>query len=257
MDYREIIFELDGEIGTIRLNRTQKLNAFTFRMLSELLDALRRFADEGVRAALLTGEGKAFSAGDDLGDMGGSDDPFKDMREYHHVLIKRVRGAGFPVVAALNGYTFGAAFDLALACDFRIAAESAELGDVRVNRAMNSMSGTSYWLPRMVGVARATEILLLGQRLPAEKAYALGLVNKVVPDDELLDAAYEFCQRLLELPTLALAANKNCINFGLENTLDDSLAYEAGQLVELFESEDWVEGIASFHEKRPPRYQGK
>lgn len=257
MDYREIVFELDGELGTIRLNRTAKLNAFTFRMLSEILDAFRVFEEGGVRAALLTGEGKAFSAGDDLGDMGGGDDPFVDMREYHHVLIKQVRGAGFPVVAALNGYTFGAAFDLALACDFRIAAESAELGDVRVNRAMNSMSGTSYWLPRMIGVARATEILLLGERIPAGKAYALGLVNQVVPDNELLETAQEFCQRLLELPTLALAANKNCINFGLENTLDDSLAHEAGKLVELFESEDWVEGIASFHEKRPPRYHGK
>jgi enoyl-CoA hydratase/carnithine racemase len=256
MDYREIVLELDGELGTIRLNRTAKLNAFTFRMLSEILDAFRIFEEKGVRAALLTGEGKAFSAGDDMGDMGGSD-PYEDMRSHHHALIKQVREAAFPVVAALNGYTFGAAFDLALACDFRIAAESAELGDVRVNRAMNSMSGTSYWLPRMVGVARATEILLLGERIPAERACALGLVNQVVPDEELHDAARRFCQRLLELPTLALSANKNCINFGLENTLDDSLAYESRQLIELFETEDWVEGIASFHQKRPPRYHGR
>jgi len=256
MDYQEIIFELDRAIGTIRLNRTEKLNAFTFRMLSEILDAFRIIEEEGARAALLTGEGRAFSAGDDMGDMGGGD-PYEDMRSHHHALIKRVRRAAFPVVAALNGYTFGAAFDLALACDFRIAAESAELGDVRVNRAMNSMSGTSYWLPRMVGVARATEILLLGERIQAGKACALGLVNKVVPDDELNDAAHEFCQRLLELPTLALAANKNCINFGLENTLDSSLDHEARQLINLFETEDWAEGIASFHEKRPPQYHGK
>ena len=256
MDYHEIIFEFDGEIRIISLNRTKKLNAFTFRMLSELLDAFRRFEEEGVRAVLLTGKGKAFSAGDDMGDMGGSD-PYEDMRSHHHALIKQVRGAAFPVVAALNGYTFGAAFGLALACDFRIAAESTELGDVRVNRAMNSMSGTSYWLPRMVGVARATEILLLGERLTAARAYELGLVNQVVPDEGLLDTAHAFCQRLLELPTLALAANKSCIDFGLENNLDDSLAYESRQLVKLFETEDWVEGIASFHEKRPPRYRGK
>lgn len=256
MEYREIIFKLDGKIGTISLNRIDKLNAFTFRMLSEIMDAFRRLREEGARAALLTGEGRAFSAGDDLGDMGGSD-PYRDMRSHHHALIKRIRGASFPVVAALNGYTFGAAFDLALACDFRIAAESAELGDVRVNRAMNSMSGASYWLPRMVGVARATEILLLGRRLTAGEAFALDMVNRVVPDEELLDAARDFCRRLLELPTLTLAADKRCIDFGLENTLDNSLDHEARQLVELFETEDWAEGIASFHQKRPPRYHGR
>jgi len=153
MTYEQILCRRNGRVATIVLNRPEKLNAFTFRMLGEIHAALDVLLLDDLRALVFTGAGRAFSAGDDLIDMGGTE-PAEDIRRGHHRLVTRLRGLRLPVVAALNGYTLGAAFDLALACDFRIAAADAELGDVRVPRAMCSMSGAAFWLPRMIGMAR-------------------------------------------------------------------------------------------------------
>ncbi len=256
MGYRDVIVEQHGETGRIVFNRPSKLNAFTYNLLAESLCAFERLSEAGVRVVVLTGAGRAFSAGDDLAGMGGTD-PLQDIRSHHHRLVKRIREAPFPVVAALNGYTLGAGFDLALACDFRIASSDAELGDVRVTRAMNSMSGAAYWLPRLVGIGRATEILLLGERVTAQAALAMGLVHRVVAPSELERATEEFCGRLLELPTLALAANKACLNYGLTHSFGDALDHEARLLVQGFATEDWHEGIAAFLEKRKPRFRGR
>src|SRR5437762_598134 len=164
MNHEQILCRREGSVATIVLNRPEKLNAFTFRMLAEIHAALDTLPFDDLRALVFTGAGRAFSAGDDLIDMGGTD-PAEDIRRGHHRLVTRLRGARVPVIAALNGYTLGAAFDLALACDFRIAAADAELGDVRVPRAMCSMSGAAFWLPRLVGLGPALEILLLGERI--------------------------------------------------------------------------------------------
>jgi len=254
--YREIVVEEHEGVGRIVFNRPTKLNAFTFELLGETLEAFQKFESDRLRVVQFTGRGRAFSAGDDLSGMGGSD-PLQDIRAHHHNLVKRVRAASFPVVAVLNGYALGAAFDLALACDFRLAAREAQLGDVRVKRAMNSMSGAAYWLPRLVGVAKATEILLLGERMSADEALRLGLVNKVVPSQELEAAADSFCGRLLDLPPVTLVANRACIDYGLSNSLADALDHEARLLVKGFETDDWREGMASFLEKRPARFRGR
>ena len=256
MAYEQIVCEREGAVATVRLNRPEKLNAFTFRMLAEMNAALDEVLDDRLRVLVLTGTGRAFSAGDDLGGMGGVD-PAEDIRRGHHRIIRRLRQLRIPVVAVLNGFTLGAGFDLALACDFRIAAREAELGDVRSTRAMCSMSGAAYWLPRIVGVARATEILLLGERLSAERALELGLVNRVVPLAELDTAVTALVDRLLELPTGALAAQKACLEFGLHHDLSAALENEISELIGCFALTDWREAIRAFAERRSPRFTGR
>jgi 2-(1,2-epoxy-1,2-dihydrophenyl)acetyl-CoA isomerase len=256
MQYEQITCSRDHAVATITLNRPEKLNAFTFRMLAEINAALDGVADADLRALVITGTGRAFSAGDDLLGMGGID-PAEDIRQGHHRMIRRLRALRVPVVAALNGFTLGAGLDLALACDFRIAADDAALGDVRATRAMCSMSGAAYWLPRMVGVARATEILLLGERIPASRALELGLVNQVVPRADLATAVEAFAGRLLRLPTGALGAQKACLEFGLRHDLAEALENEMQELIQGFAREDWHEAIRAFAEKREARFLGR
>jgi len=256
MDFEQICVTRTESVTTIRLNRPEKLNAFTFRMLAEVNTALDAVRELDTRVLVLTGAGRAFSAGDDLVDMGGTD-PAADIRRGHHRIVQRVRALRLPVVAALNGFALGAGLDLALACDFRIAAAEAELGDVRATRAMCSMSGSAFWLPRMVGVARATEILLLGGRMSAGRALELGLVTEVVPRDSLDAAVANFVARLLALPTGALGAQKACLEFGLRHDLAASLENEMQELIAGFTREDWREAIQAFAEKRPARFRGR
>ena len=232
MTYEQILCRRNGRVATIVLNRPEKLNAFTFRMLGEIHAALDVLLLDDLRALVFTGAGRAFSAGDDLIDMGGTE-PAEDIRRGHHRLVTRLRGLRLPVVAALNGYTLGAAFDLALACDFRIAAADAELGDVRVPRAMCSMSGAAFWLPRMA---------------------ELGIVHRIVPRSELEATVAAFVGRLLALPPGALGAQKACIEFGRSHDLPDSLEYELGELIRGFARDEWREAIRAFAEKRAPRW---
>ncbi len=256
MSYEQIIVDRSADVLTITFNRPAKLNAFTFKMLGEINRVLAREIGPKVRAIVFRGAGRAFSAGDDLGGMGGDGHPLDRMRQGHHVLIRRIRALRIPVVAAIHGYAFGAAFDLMLACDFRVAAESAVIGDIRVTRAINSMSGAAYWLARYVGMGRASEILLLGERISATQALEWGLLTRVFPDPKFDNGLAEFVARLGEMPTAAIGANKALISFGLEHRLDESLDTEARELLETFKTEDNQEGLRAFLEKRPARFTG-
>jgi 2-(1,2-epoxy-1,2-dihydrophenyl)acetyl-CoA isomerase len=255
MNYEQIRFAKSAGVATITFNRPGKLNAFTFKMLEEINHVLTRESAD-VRALVFRGAGRAFSAGDDLAGMGGKRHPLDDMRAGHHAMIKQMRAMRIPLVAAVHGYGFGAAFDLILACDFRVAAESAFIGDIRVNRAINSMSGAAYWLPRYVGVGRASEILFLGEKIGAREALAMGLVTRVFPDAEFDVGVNEFAARLATMPTAAIGANKMLLNYGLENFLGASLEVEARELLETFHTADNQEGVRAFLEKRPPRFTG-
>jgi 2-(1,2-epoxy-1,2-dihydrophenyl)acetyl-CoA isomerase len=256
MAYEQIILAESEGILSITFNRPEKLNAFTFRMLAEINEVLNRRIDQSVRAVVFRGAGRAFSAGDDLVNMGGTN-PLDDMRRGHHAMIKRIRALRLPVVAAIHGYGLGAAFDLALACDFRLAARSAELGDVRINRAINSMSGAAFWLPRYVGVGRASEILMLGERIGAPRCVELGLVTRVFPDDAFDAGIQDFLGVLRKLPTKVVGANKALLNVGLQTYLDAALDTEARELLESFRTEDYREGASAWLDKRAPRYTGR
>jgi 2-(1,2-epoxy-1,2-dihydrophenyl)acetyl-CoA isomerase len=257
MNYEQIIVERAADALTVTFNRPARLNAFTFKMLAEINHVLEREISAGVRVVVFRGAGRAFSAGDDLGGMGGDGHPLDRMRRGHHVLIKRIRALRIPVVAAIHGYAYGAAFDLILACDFRVAAESAFIGDIRVSRAINSMAGAAYWLSRYVGMGRASEILLLGERISAPKALEWGLLTRVFPDAEFERGVSELIGRLSEMPTAAIGANKALINFGLEHGLAQSLDTEARELLETFKTEDNQEGVRAFLEKREARFTGR
>lgn len=256
MTYEQIICTTADSVLNVTFNRPDKLNAFTFKMLDEINHALRTAAG-GARAIVFRGAGRAFSAGDDLAGMGGTRHPLDEMRGGHHALIKRIRALRIPVLAAVHGYAFGAAFDLILACDFRVAARSAYLGDIRINRAINSMSGAAFWLPRYVGVGRASEILMLGERITAAQALEWGLVTRVFADESFDAEVAKFAGRLIDLPTAAIGANKALMNFGLEHYLSESLDTEARELLETFHTEDNREGVRAFLEKRPPRFTGR
>ncbi len=256
MAYQQIILDKSATVVTITFNRPDKLNAFTFKMLEEVNQVLNREAGDA-RAIVFRGSGRAFSAGDDLAGMGGTRHPLEEMRAGHHAMIKQMRAMRVPIVAAIHGYAYGAAFDLILACDFRIAAESAFIGDIRVSRAINSMSGAAYWLPRYVGVGRASEILLLGEKISARDALGWGLLTRVFPDSDFESGLSEFTGRLATMPTGAIGANKMLLNHGLENLLGDSLDVEARELLETIRSRDNQEGVRAFLEKRPPRFTGR
>jgi 2-(1,2-epoxy-1,2-dihydrophenyl)acetyl-CoA isomerase len=228
MNYEEISLDSSAGVVTITFNRPAKLNAFTFRMLDEVNHVLRREVGTGTRAVLFRGAGRAFCSGDSLTGMGGGGHPLDNMRAGHHAMIKRIRALRIPVVAAVHGFAYGAAFDLILACDFRLAAESALVGDIRMNRAINSMAGAAYWLPRYVGVGRASEILLLGERIIARQALDWGLLTRVFPDAEFESGVAEFMARLATMPTAVIGANKSLLNFGLDNFLAPALEPRRG-----------------------------
>jgi 2-(1,2-epoxy-1,2-dihydrophenyl)acetyl-CoA isomerase len=256
MNYDEISLEASAGVLTITFNRPAKLNAFTFKMLAEINRALVEEA-AGVRAIVFRGAGRAFCSGDDLSGMGGGREHLREMRDGHHRMIRRIRELRIPIAAAIHGYAYGAGFEFALACDFRLAAESAFIGDIRAGRAINSMSGAAYWLPRYVGVGRASEILMLGERMTARQALEWGIVTRVFPDAEFDRGVAEFAARLAAMPTLALGANKMLLNFGLENYLADALDTEARELLEIVRTEDNQEGVRAFLEKRPARFTGR
>jgi len=256
MSDQKVLYEREGEIATCTLNRPDKLNAVSFPLLADLESALTQAEADGVRAIIIQGAGRAFCAGDDLAGMGR---PVKGQHPAtaHHVVINAIRTIRVPVIARIHGFAIGAGFDLSLACDFRVMADDAEIGCFRVNRSMNSNSGAAYWLPKMIGLSRATEILLLGERLSAAKAADLGIVHRVAPPDKLDDEITKLTDRLLELPTQALGAHKTCINYGIENDLLPSLVKETTELVSLFKTDDYKEAISAFLGKRPAKFTGK
>jgi 2-(1,2-epoxy-1,2-dihydrophenyl)acetyl-CoA isomerase len=256
MDYEQIVFSKDAGVVSITFNRTAKLNAFTFKMLDEVNHVLTRETTDA-RVVVFRGAGRAFSAGDDLFDMGGRGPALEKMRGGHHAMIKRIRALRVPVVAAIHGYAFGAAFDLILACDFRVMAQSAVTGDIRIKRAINTMSGAAFWLPRYVGMGRASEILMLGEKITAEQALQWGLVTRVFPDDRFDAEVNAFAAKIAAMPTSVMGANKALVNYGLEHLLPETLDTEARQLLETFKSEDNREGVRAFAEKRPPRFVGR
>lgn len=245
---------------TITLNRPDKLNAFTSEMSVALLAALKLAADPAVRCVLLTGAGKGFSAGQDLADPSVSA-PGADIGvvvgEKWNPVIRAVRELEKPVVCAVNGVAAGAAANLALACDIVLAARSARFIQPFCRLGLIPDGGGTFFLPRLVGSARAMGMALLGEPVLAEQAEAWGLIWRVVDDTKLMEEAGALARRLATQPTFGFALTKRALAASAVNTLDQQLDLERDLQRRAGASDDYKEGVAAFNAKRPPKFTGR
>jgi 2-(1,2-epoxy-1,2-dihydrophenyl)acetyl-CoA isomerase len=248
----------------IELNRPHALNAWNAQFGADLLAALGQVADdEDVRAVVVTGAGRAFSSGADLKDISGETTPegrpdvYKTLTERYHPIMRAVREMPKPVLAAVNGPAVGIGCSLALCCDLILAAESAYFLLAFVNIGLVPDGGSSLFLPTRIGMTRASELSMLGERLPAAKALEWGLINRVVPDERLGEEADALAARLAEGPTRSYAGTKRQLNNWLYARMDEQLELEARIQQEMAGSDDFVEGAMAFAQKRPARFAGR
>ena len=257
--YKTILSEQKENILIISLNRPDVYNAFNSDMLSELHEAFKKAGeDEKIRCVILTGTGKAFCSGQDLKDFNDKKLTFKEaLEQKYNPLIKSIAYLPKPVICAINGVAAGAGISLALACDYRIAAESATLTEVFINVGLVPDSGSSYFLPRIVGYAKAFEMCATGDKVTAAEAKEIGLVNKVVSGKLLMKSAEATAKGFASRPTKAIGMIKDLLNRSFESSLDEMLKLEGDHQETAGNSVDFREGIASFLEKRKPVFKGK
>ncbi len=257
--------DVAGGVATIELNRPQALNAWNAQLGADLLAALRAAtADDAVRALLITGAGRAFSSGADLRDVSGGDttaeghpDVYKTLTERYHPIMHAIRDVPKPVIAAVNGPAVGIGCSLALCCDLIVAADSAYFLLAFVNIGLVPDGGSSLFVPTRVGMARASELAMLGERLGAARALEWGLINRVVADERVREEAAALAARLAGGPTRSYAGTKRQLNNWLYPRMAEQLELEARIQQEMAGSEDFMEGAMAFLEKRPARFSGR
>jgi 2-(1,2-epoxy-1,2-dihydrophenyl)acetyl-CoA isomerase len=257
-----VLCELDAAVATITLNRPAARNALTAETKSSLLDALGRCgSDSGVRAVILTGAGQAFCAGQDLREHAGQLEAGADLadtvRRHYNPIISSITQMPKPVIAAVNGVAAGAGASLALACDFRVGARRASLLMAFARVGLGADSGASWTLPRLVGTARAAELLMLAEPVPADRALTMGLLTAVVDDADLATAARELAVRLAAGPTAAYGAIKESLLFSAAHGLSESLEKEAELQSRLGRTRDHQNATRAFVAKQAPAFQGR
>jgi len=262
MSGQSVLIERRAGYRVLTLNRPDRLNAFNDAMHELLRDAVADAErDEGCRALMITGAGRAFCAGQDLSDRllkpGEQPVPRKSLELYYNPLVRKLRALPFPVVAAVNGVAAGAGCNIALACDIVIAARSATFVQSFARVGLIPDSGGTWFLPRLVGEARARGLALLAEPLPAEKAEQWGLIWKCVDDTALEDEARRLCEHFAAAPTQGLALIKRALNASAANTLDAQLDLERDLQREANMTPDYAEGVRAFMEKRKPNFTGR
>ena len=258
--YKTILSESSEGILTITLNRPDVYNAFNVEMLMELQDAFTKPAeDESVRCVVLTGSGKAFCSGQDLKDFNDKKLTFKEaLEQRYNPLIKKISYLPKPVICAINGVAAGAGLSLALACDYRIAVESATLIEVFINVGLVPDSGSSFFLPRIIGYARAFEMCVNADKVAAHEAKKLGLVNKVVSTQAMLEKSSRIVATgFAAKPTAAVGMIKNLMRKSFDSDLEGILSLEAEFQQKAGKTDDFKEGISAFLEKRKSQFKGK
>jgi enoyl-CoA hydratase len=257
MSYESILTNVESNVGVIQLNRPEALNVLSAQLLNELAEALRNFlqADE-VRCILIAGNEKAFSAGADIKEMGSGQ--LVDMLErFTSSIFSLLRRARKPVIAAVGGHCYGGGCELALACDMIVASESAKFGQPEINVGIiPGAGGTQRWT-RIVGKARAIEIMLTGTVISAQKALEWGIINRVVPVENLLDEAKRLAAEVASKAPLAVRTAKEAVIKAQDMTLENGLDFENRVFSMLFGTEDQKEGMRAFIEKRKPQWKGR
>jgi 2-(1,2-epoxy-1,2-dihydrophenyl)acetyl-CoA isomerase len=263
VSYEDVLLERDDGIGTITLNRPEKLNAFAGRMRQELADAVRDATeDDGIRVLVITGAGRAFCAGADISYMRGLKTrrdigAFAELVEAGRDVVTTVRATPKPVIASVNGPAAGGGANLALACDVRIASDRATIGQTFNRIGLHPDWGGTYFLPRLVGPAKALELIFTAEMVDAAEALRLGLFNRVVPHEQLHAETAALAGSLAAKPPIALALAKRAIYESDTSNLSATLDTELEHQIRCFNTEDAGEGFAAFLEKRAAAYQGR
>ncbi len=260
MSAAHVLIEIEDGVGTLTLNRPDKLNAFIGEMRSEIARGIEALGeDDGVRAVVITGTGRAFCAGADVKYLTHlietqAVDEAVALVEAGRRVAAAIRGMPKPVIAAVNGPAAGGGANLALACDLRLASETASIGQTFNRIGLHPDWGGTYAVPRLVGPARAAELFFFAEMVPAAECERIGLVNRVVPADELMPLARDWARRLARKPTLPLQLAKQAVQRSLSSSFEEMLDYETAAQKACFESADALEGVRAFVEKRPPRF---
>jgi 2-(1,2-epoxy-1,2-dihydrophenyl)acetyl-CoA isomerase len=253
--------ETRDAVAHVTLNRPDALNALTDEMKRGLLDALKAAErDDAVRAIVLSGEGRGFCAGEALNpDLVKSAEPALDrtLRDYYHPVIERMRAMDKPIVAAVNGICAGAGVSLALAADLRLASDKASFVMAFVKIGLVPDAGGTFFLPRLVGLAKAAEMCMTGDKVDAAEAERIGLVNRMVPHDQLAAEAAKLAAKLAVLPTKAIGLMKRALDRSYRSSLEDQLAYEASLQAIASRTADFREGVQAFLDKRPATFRGR
>ncbi|MCG9881767.1 MAG: enoyl-CoA hydratase-related protein [Bacteroidia bacterium] len=259
MSYETILFDVKEGIASLTLNRPDVFNAFNEQLSADVNDALKKVAkDKSIRVLVISGSGKAFCSGQDLKAIAGSKNRSLSDSLYkrYNPMIKAIRNLPIPVICKLNGVAAGAGCSLALSCDMIIASSAASLIEVFVNVGLVLDSGSSYFLPRLLGSARAFELATLGSKVSAQQAAEWGMVNKVVAPEELDDEVEKLAKHYAAAPTKAIGLMKKMLNKSYTSDLDTMLEYEAYCQEIAGRSSDYKEGVAAFNEKRKPAFTG-
>lgn len=260
MSYETILYSVADGVAEIRLNRPHRLNAVTQQLYDELNDALGAAQDDrNVRVVLLTGEGRAFCVGADLKEHKAGRSAF-DRRQYlqgEQIVCKRLMTLKQPVVAAVQGYALGAGAELAIASDFLLMSESAQIGLPEISIGNFLGGGVTVLLPRLVGLAKARELVFLGERIGGQEAVRIGLASRWFPDAGFPDDARAFAKRIATKAPFSMQLAKEQLNFAAESTLDAALRAELEGMVFVGTTRDWQEGVDAFAEKRTPVFRGE
>ena len=259
--FETIEVTLEEGVYTITMQRADVLNAFNNLLTTELAKALKDASrDNNVRVVVITGSGRAFSSGQDLADLkekyvpGHEPHLGEDLKKRYDPIVKLIHTMEKPVIASVNGVAAGAGCSLALACDMRIASEHASFIEVFINVGLIPDSGSTWTLPRLVGFGKAMELCITGRAVKAEEALTIGLVNKVVPADELEEATNKLATRLASLPAKAISLTKRLLNQSFENDFKEQLTQEAYAQETAGRTHDHFEGVVAFIEKRKPNF---
>lgn len=264
MTFETVLYAFDGRVATVTMNRPDALNALSLQLTLDLGAAFRQAIADGARAVILSGSGRAFCSGGDLREMksmwereGRIEAFLEDPLGALHEVIRLIRETPIPFIAAVNGVCAGAGTNFALACDMIVAADDAIFREAFVRIGLSPDCGGTFFLPRSVGDKIAAELFMTGDAVDANRAYQIGMINRVVPSHDLVSEAGKLAAKLAAGPTGSIGRIKRMLNASFSNDLATQLALEHECQLESGKAEDFKEGVAAFFEKRPPNFTGK